>query len=321
MADEEGMGAMSQPREMFIPARITNVWTYDAGEVRKVEFTLPETVEIEGRSLPVCDRMCPGAAFLVKPFGSRTQKYRRRMYTRSNCAADSPRVLETIINDTHAGKADTSPWWQTGELEGLWRTGGSLDVRVDYHAAESELVVYQNNDTEARHNLILESDRQWPSMRIVAVALATGITPFLAHVWSMRANAFGVPHGTHDAAGGRFSLIVSVSNPRRLMEHQALLDLAAEYPQRFSYHPVLTREWPEDWSRTRGRIMQIRQEAQAGQECAETTRVNLAPLMALEPDLHRCHLRFCGNATARDQLVSGLEQARLEPLSFRSEVW
>ena len=327
-ADREGEShATTRRRALFIPARITNVRTYAPGEVRKISLMLPDSVEIDGRSVPVHDRMRPGAAFLVKPFGSRTRKHRRRMYTRSNCAVDSPRVLETIINDTHAGKADTSPWWQTEEPARLWRTGEALDVRVDYDETESALVVYQHSDTEERHNLILEPDREWPSMRIVAVALATGITPFLSHVRYMKASAFGIPsgtQGTHDAhaQGGRFSLIVSVSDPRRLMEHQALLDLAAEYPQRFSYHPVLTREWPEDWPWTRGRIIRVRSPERAGVDGAEeTVRVNLAPLLALEPDLHQCHLRFCGNAMARDQLVAGLAQARLTPLSFRSEAW
>ncbi len=309
---------MTRRRALFIPARITDVRTYDPGEVRKVVLTLPETVEIDGRSVPVRDRMSPGAAFLARPFGGRTQKYRRRMYTRSNCAAESPRVLETIINDTHAEKADTSPWWQTGELERLWRTGGSLDVRVDYDDACSELVVYQNSDTTRRDNLILESDLDWPAMRMVAVALSTGITPFLSYVRHMRANAFGFPR-TNEANArvkeGRFSLIVSVKNPRQLMEHRVLLDLAAACPRRFSYHPVLTREWPEDWSGTKGRLMQILTNGGADEH------VHLGPLMALEHDLHRCHVRFCGNARARDQLVSGLERAKVAPLSFRSETW
>ena len=95
---------MNRPRELFVPARITNVHTYDPGEVRKVAFTLPEIFEVDGRPIPVGDHMRPGSAFLVKPFGVRTQKYRRRMYTRTNCSDESPRVLETIINDTHRKK-------------------------------------------------------------------------------------------------------------------------------------------------------------------------------------------------------------------------
>ena len=300
---------MNRPRELFVPARITDVYTYDPGEVRRVAFTLPETFEVDGRALPIRDRMHPGSAFLVKPFGVRTQKYRRRMYTRSNCSDESPRVLETIINDTHKEKADTSPWWQTNDLLQRCRTGGSIDVCVTYDETRSELVVYQNTQTVDPTTLILEEDHEWRSMRIVAVALSTGITPFLAYVRYMKSRAFG---GT---AEGHFSLIVSVKNPRQLMEHQALLDLSQEYPQHFSYHPVLTREWPEDWAHGKGRIVQVLTDD--GQE----TRVNLAPLIALEPNLSQCHVRFCGNALAKDQLVLGLEQAQSTPLSFRSETW
>lgn len=303
---------MNRPRELFVPARITDVYTYDPGEVRKVALTLPETFEVDGRPLPVCDRMRPGAAFLAKPFGVRTQKPRRRMYSRSNSAEERPRVLETIINDTHEEKADTSPWWQTEELERLSRTGGSIDVRVDYDDTRAELVVYQNSEAIERGNLILEADQEWPSMKIVALALSTGITPFLSYVSHMKAKAFGTHEGPQ---GGHVSLIVSVKTPRQLMEHQGLLDLAAQYPQHFSYHPVLTREWSEDWPHTKGRILRV--ETTDGND----ERVNLGPLMALEPNLQQSHVRFCGNALARDQLVRGFEQAQVAPLSFRAEVW
>ena len=147
---------MNRPRELFVPARITDVCTYDQGEVRKVALTLPETFEVDGRPIPVGDRMRPGSAFLVKPFGVRTQKYRRRMYTRTNCADESPRVLETIINDTHKEKADTSPWWQTDDLVQRSRTGGSIDVCVNYDETRSELVVYQNSQTVDPTTLVLE---------------------------------------------------------------------------------------------------------------------------------------------------------------------
>ena len=299
---------MQRPRELFVPARITSVDTYDPGEMCKVALTLPETFEVDGRPVPVRDRMRPGAAFLVKPFGVRTQKYRRRMYTRSNCADESPRVLETIINDTHKEKADTSPWWQSDDLLRRCRTDGSIDVCVTYDETCSELNVFQNSQTVDPMTLVLEEDHEWRSMRIVAVALSTGITPFLAYLRYMKSRAFG---GT---AEGHFSLIVSVKKPRQLMEHQALLDLSQEFPQHFSYHPVLTREWPEDWVHGKGRIMQVRTEG-------EEARVSLASLIALEPNLQQCHVRFCGNALAKEQLVLGLEQARLAPLSFRSETW
>ena len=303
---------MTRPRELFVPARITDVYTYDPGEVRKVALTLPETFEVDGRPVSIRDRMHPGSAFLVKPFGVRTQKYRRRMYTRSNCSDESPRVLETIINDTHKEKADTSPWWQTDELLQRSRTGGSIDVCVRYDEARSELEVFQNTVERDPTTLILEADHEWRSMRVVALALSTGITPFLSYLRHMKTRAFGSLEGT---AGVHFALIVSVKKPSQLMEHQALLDLSQEFPQHFTYHPVLTREWPEDWADVKGRIMQV-----VTNEDREL-RVNLAPLIALEPNLSQCHVRFCGNALARDQLVLGLEQAQLTPLSFRSETW
>lgn len=300
---------MNRPRELFVPARITDVTTYDPGEVRKITLTLPETFELDGRPVPICDRMPPGSAFLVKPFGIRTQKYRRRMYTRSNCSDESPLVLETIVNDTHKEKADTSPWWQIDDILERYRTGKAIDVCVNYDETRSELVVYQNTQTVDPTTLILEPDREWCSMRMVAVALSTGITPFLSYLRYMKARGFG---GTAD---GHLTLIVSVKTPRQLMDHQALLDLAREFPQHFSYHPVLTREWPEDWPYVKGRVIQV--ETNGDQD----PRVNLAPLIALEPNLRQCHVRFCGNERAQEQLVLGLKQAQLTPLSFRSETW
>lgn len=311
---------MTARQPFFVPARITHVQTYDHGEVRKIALTLPDTVEIAGCPVPVHDDMSPGAAFLVKPFGIRTGKHRRRMYTRSNCALDSPRVLETIIDHTHKDKADTSPWWQTEEPERLWRTGGTLDVCMACDDTQPALTIYQHTSTERRDNLILESDQQWPSMRIVAIALATGITPFLAYIRHMKTRAFGLT-ASDQTPGGWFSLIVSVSNPRRLMEHRALLDVAAAHPLRFRYHPVLTREWPDGWAWTTGRIIGADPGGQPGTDSADNARRQLAPLLALERDLHRCHLRFCGNVVARDQLLAWLERASIEPLSFRSESW
>lgn len=303
---------INRPRELFVPATITDVYTYDPGEVRRVALTLPGTFEVDGRSLPVRDRMLPGAAFLVKPFGVRRQKYRRRMYTRSNCADESPRVLETIINDTHKEKSDTSPWWQTDDLVQRYCTGGSIDVCVNYDETGSELVVYQNTQTVDPTTLILEADHEWRTMRIVAVALSTGITPFLSYLRYMKASAFGAVDGT---GGVHVTLVVSVKNPRQLMEHQALLDLARESPQHFSYYPVLTREWPEDWPHGKGRIIQVQTNGD------QNPRVNLEPLMELEPNLRQCHVRFCGNERAKDQLILGLQQAQQVPLSFRSETW
>ncbi|UCE64409.1 MAG: hypothetical protein JSU59_04510, partial [Nitrospirota bacterium] len=74
-------------KEIFIPATITKVITLDPGEIRTIQLTLPKEFELDHVRYPVRDRMRPGTAFLTKSFGARTQKLRRRMYTRSNSSA------------------------------------------------------------------------------------------------------------------------------------------------------------------------------------------------------------------------------------------
>ncbi len=300
------------PRELFVPATITQIDTYDPGEVRKIVLTLPEVYEVNGRLFPIQDRMHPGGAFLARPFGQRTGKYRRRMYTRSNCAVDAPRVLETIVNDTHREKADTSPWWLSEVVTEMMVSKGTVDVRVDVDEQAGELLVYENSVKVQPNNLILEPDHEWRAMRILALSFSTGITPFLSHIRYMQRQAFGK---SPTCRGVEFTLIATVRNPRQLMEHEELLALARTAPEHFHYHPVLTREWPEDWPYTKGRVMTI-----AEGDGAEP-KVNLQPLLELVPNIEQCHIRLCGNAKARDQLTVGLRQLGISPLSFRSEVW
>ncbi len=296
------------PRELFVPATIAQIHTYEPGEVRKIVLTLPETYEVEGCALPIRDRMRPGSAFLARPFGQRSGKYRRRMYTRSNCAITAPRVLETIINDTHREKADTSPWWQSDAVA----TGETIDVRVDVQEGAEELVIFENSHAVHPNNLILEPDDEWPTMKILALAFSTGITPFLAHIRYMRQQAFGK---TSTCRGVEFILVVSVRNPRQLMEHEELLELARTAPEHVQYHPVLTREWPEDWPYPTGRIMV----AEDGE--GPDARVKLDALLALVPNIEQCHVRLCGGITVRNQFMRGMRQLHRAPLSFRAEVW
>lgn len=299
------------PKECFVPAVITNIHTYDPGELRKVELTIPSHIEHEGRLYPIRDSMRPGTAFLAKPLGIRTGKWRRRMYTRSNCSLTASGVLETIINDTHREKADTSPWWQSEQIDQLMVTGGGIDVRVDLHETSSEMVVFENVHESHPNNLRLESDQEWPQKRILALGFLTGITPFLSYVRYMRALDFG---RTQDRAGVELFLIVSVRNPRQLMDHEELMEIAAQYPKNFRYHPVLTREWPEDWPYSKGRI--IRSMEKEGKE-----EVDLSGLQAVAGDLKTYHVRMCGNVQARNQLELGVQQTGEQPLSFRAEVW
>jgi len=221
-------------------------------------------------------------------------------------------MLETIINRSEDEKADTSTWWQTAEVDRIHTTGGTVDIRVDLIDETSELVVYENCQNIERNNLRLEADDAWPSMRILALAFSTGITPFLAYVRYMRRCHFGK---TANGQGVKLFLIVSMRSPDFLMEHQELEDLAQTFPGHVQYIPVFTRKWSEEWMGPTGRI--IRETQSAGQE----SRIDLSPLQAIVPDLSEWHIRVCGSAAVRNQLVQGLDENHIHPLSFRAEVW
>ncbi|MGH7255650.1 MAG: hypothetical protein ACREI3_07715 [Nitrospirales bacterium] len=308
------------PREQFVPATITTLHTIDPGEIRSVTLTLPSEWDLEGQRLPIRDTMRPGNAFLARPLGSRTGKLRRRMYSRSNCAVNTPLELETIINHTHEAKADSSIWWQTDDALALHRSAGTVDVRVSLAPDGSHLTIHENSATCEPSNLRLEPDGTWEGMRVVAIALSTGLTPFLAHVRYMAAHHFGRAPGQ---AGAHVVLIVSVRRPAQLMAHEELLALQRQFPEHFTYYPVLTREWPADWPYGTGRIIQTSGKGNhctGGQEGAGPA-VNVAPLLAVVPDLPDRHLRYCGNASGRTQLQDGLRQKGIASLSFRTEVW
>jgi len=298
--------------EVFVPAVISKVETIDPGEIRLIALTLQEEYEIGGRRYRVRDAMRPGNAFLARPLGAQSGKIRRRMYTRSNAAVTAPLILETIINHTHEERADTSIWWQSEQVEDLHRTGESIDVRMALDAGRDELVVFENSPVCDPRNLRLEPDTEWPSMRIVAIALSTGITPFLAYIDHMRAHAFGREPGR---VGVHLTLIASVRHHRQLMRHEELLTVEREFPENFRYYPVLTRQWPESWPYGRGRVMC------ADDTCDGDLQVDLGPLLRLVPDLPGCDLRMCGNLACRQQLEAGLRQHGITVRSFRTEVW
>ena len=69
--------------ELVVPARLEKVTTLVPGELRLVELSLPAYHKVNNLLYPVYDEMRPGTAFLLKPWGYRTKKWRRRMYTRS----------------------------------------------------------------------------------------------------------------------------------------------------------------------------------------------------------------------------------------------
>lgn len=298
--------------ELFVPAMLTGLNTLDPGEIREIQLTLPSSAKVNGVDYPILDTMRPGTAFLAKPFGLRTEKYRRRMYTRSNCCLNEPRILETIINDTHQDKADTSPWWQSPHVEKVYADRGAIDVRVMLDQAQSALFIYESASHIHDNNLRLEPDDEWPTMQFLCLAFSTGITPFLAHLRYMKLCDFG---RKNTMPGVKMVLIASARNPRQLMAHDELLELEGQFPENVRYHPVLTREWANDWPYTRGRIIRETETLQT-----EST-VSLAPLLAIVPDIEHYHVRMCGNRLARDQLLQGFEQHGQTPLSFRAEIW
>ncbi len=295
-------------RRVFVPATIAAVRTIDPGEIRAVTLVLPEAFEIEATPYPIQDDMRPGNAFLARPLGARTLTIRPRLYTRSNCARTDARVLEVIINHTHEAEADTSIWWQTEQVDGLRRARGTIDMRADLGPESTHLVLYESSKECKPTNLRLEPDDVWADMRILAIALSTGITPFLAYLRHMRALAFGA---TPQRPGGHVTLIASVRHAGQLMEHAELLALEREFPAHFRYHPVLTRAWPSDWSHGKGRILRV----------TAVGKVDLQPLLEVVPDLEDYHVRFCGNAVAREQLSRGLRQGGQQVRSLRAEVW
>ncbi len=300
------------PQDFFIPATITKLKSIDLGEIRELSLTLPQACLMDGQSCPIGDDMRPGTAFLAKPFGARTQKFRRKMYTRSNCSKAHQGVLETVVNHTHGVKADSSAWWQSREAEDYRENGRKIEVLVRFYPERSECLVYENALHCDPHNLRLEPDGEWEDMNFLAIALSTGITPFLAYLRYMKALNFGK---SEKRVGAHLTLIASAKRFTQLIAHEELLDLEKKFKPNFRYFPVLTREWPEDWKYPKGRIMKVREEKN-GQE-----KVSIEPLLEIVPDLKDWHLRFCGGKVGRGQLENGMKEVAILPLSFRSEVW
>ena len=150
-------------------------------------------------------------------------------------------------------------------------------------------------------------------MSVVALALSTGITPFLACLRYMKYQSFG---RTSVNPGAHVTLIVSVQHEQQLMAHEELLALQCNFPENFYYHPVLTKSWPQDWAFTTGRIIRTPSTSEEDDDA-----IDLSPLLSVCPDLHQRHVRFCGNTIARNQLHEGLQKEGITPLSFRAEVW
>ncbi|PYS28840.1 MAG: hypothetical protein DMG11_11160 [Acidobacteria bacterium] len=279
---------------ILAPATITRVRTLHEGELRGVELTLPVSLRVGAKDEPIEDGMRPGAAFLAEPFGGQSKKYHKQLYMRSNCSISSQRRLETV-------------WWQTGEIH----EGDTIGVRVDADPKGNFLRVHEHRILDQSKSLALEPDTWWSEQNFVAVAFSTGITPFLAHIRYMALFGFGRAFRRFDS-GAHYVLIVSVRNPRQLMCHDELRELEDRFPDNFRYHPVLTREWPDDWPYTRKRIIKTED---------GTGEIDLSPLLNVVPDIGSRHVRICGGKAPTEQLVRGLREYRIAPRSLKTEVW
>jgi len=298
--------------EYVVSARIAQLQVIDPGEIRRVQLVLPQDLKINNRRFSLLDTMRPGTAFLAKPWGMRTDKYRRRMYTRSNSSSNEPGVLETFINHTHRPQADTSMWWQSQVADDWYEAGKTIDVRVTIDESRSIATVYENTIMCKEANLRLESDGEWEERRLVCVAFGTGITPFLSYVRYMAHGEWGKSGGK---CHGHMTLIASVRHEGQLMLHQELLKMAQQFPSHFRYIPVLTRSWPNDWPSLRGRIIRTNV-LTSGVE-----QIDLSPLYESVPDLSQSDLRVCGSVPACRQLMQGLRELKVCPVSVRMESW
>ena len=298
--------------EYVVPARIAQLQVIDPGEIRRVQLVLPDHVEIEGKRYPLQDAMRPGSAFLAKPWGMRTDKYRRRMYTRSNSSCNEPGLLETFINHTHRPKADTSVWWQSEVADHWYKTGEPIEVRLTVDESRRVATVYENTTACKETNLRLESDGDWEGRQLVCVAFGTGITPFLSYIRYMAHQAW---YQGGEGCRGHMTLIASVRHEKQLMLHQELLKMEKQFPQHFRYVPVLTRSWPSNWNSIKGRIV-LTKVLPSGEE-----QVDLTPLLELVPDLPQADLRVCGSVSACRQLLQGLTEQTISPMTIRTESW
>ena len=299
----------------FVTAEVTRLITLDEGELRVVELTMPDKAVIDNQEYALLDMMRPGAAFIAQPAGF------LRAYTRSNCSLVSPGILETVINKKENG-AKTSAWWQYGGV----REGDLINVRVDCNG-EGQYFVYEHMDHRYARNLLLEPDEWWSDKQIFCVAYYTGITPFLSWIRYMKAKNFGVVATTpasypfqRFSNGVGIELLVSVRTEKQLIFHDELLALHREFPVNFSYHPMLTRQWPKNWPfYYRGRIADPKRTFEQG----KTKRVDLAPLYGILPFVvESYHIRMCGGKKACNTMTLGLSQADKKSLGvIRQEMW
>ncbi len=298
--------------EYVASAQIVGLHVVDPGEISQIRLALPAMIEVDEKRLPLIDTMRPGTAFLAKPWGMRTHKHRRRMYTRSNSSSDEPGILETFVNHTHRSNSDTSIWWQSDSVRHWYNTKRPIEIRVRVDETSGHASVFENTLMCKKANLRLEPEGEWEGRRFVCVAFGTGVTPFLSYLRYMVHHDWGRGNKKPSVS---MTLIASVRHEGQLMLHENLTKIAREFSEYFRYVPVLTRSWPHDWPFLTGRIVRTHV-LLSGDE-----QIDVTPFLEVVPDLAQSDLRVCGSSLACRQLLDGLHERNLSPLTIRTESW
>lgn len=296
---------MSKPRfTTFIPTMISRIQDYGQrireielklpdGWIVTSEFVLPQECEyLYGNCLPVLQKHRPGNSFLAWPFGNASKKNENRLYTVSDCSyADR---LATVIDRTK-NNPNTSDWWLSEKVS--TKTAVFCKARLDL---ENKCFVMHEHRTKGDMSVELYPNGEWEKLRVVAVGLSTGMTPFLAHVKYFEGRAFGQ---NDETCGIEYTFIMSVQHPEELVWYNWLRAIAKTHWANFIFHPILTQSWPEHWPEEQRR------------------RITVPRLLELVPDLSEHELWYCGGTAGKEGLERGLAEVHVSVKKFRAETF
>ena len=296
---------MKKPRlSTFIPTRVARFQDYGT-RIREIELALPEKAQVTPaillpkshehlylKNLPVIQTHRPGNSFLAKPFGIATSRHENRLYTVSDCS--NPYKLATVIDRTK-NNPNTSDWWLSDRISNKTIVYCKAELNLD-----NQCFIVHEHRTKEDASVELYPDGEWEKLRVVAVGLSTGMTPFLAHIKYFEQRKFGQ---TEEICGIEYTFIMSVQHPEELVWYNWLRAIAKNHALNFTFHPMLTQSWPEKWPEN------------------QRKRITASRIAALVPDLHECELWYCGGSAGMEGLKKGLADEHLSVRRFRAETF
>ncbi len=288
----------------FIPTRIMRFQDFGT-RIREIELVLPEAEKVTRalllpksherlylKILPVMQIHRPGNSFLAKPFGISTNRHENRLYTVSDCS--NHHRLTTIIDRTK-NNPNTSDWWLSNRIE-----NGTVVYCKAVLDLKNERFVIHEHRTKEDASVELYPDGEWEKLRVVAVGLSTGMTPFLAHVKYFVEKDFGQ---MEDTCGIEYTFIMSVQHPEELVWYNWLTAVAKKNWSNFTFHPVLTQTWPDLWPEE------------------QRKRITVERILKLIPDLEDHELWYCGGNAGKESLENGLREKNISVRRFRAETF